>query len=120
MLLEAQGKFQPCVETVRSTASVAVGTGVFQEQVAVTLVTVVLCWDFFWLPGTSLFWADPNQPVPAVEAPVYSPETPPPSSSPTCSHRPPSHLSAVRPVDGAEDARVGAQEVHGSAFEDSR
>lgn len=28
MLLEAQGKFQPSTERVRSTASIAVGTGV--------------------------------------------------------------------------------------------
>lgn len=33
MLLEAQGRFQPCVETVRSTASVAVGTGVSSAAV---------------------------------------------------------------------------------------
>lgn len=38
MLLEAQCKFQPSTEMVKSTASVAVETGVFEEQISGNLV----------------------------------------------------------------------------------
>lgn len=119
MLLEAQGRFQPPVETVR-TASVAVGTGVFQQQLSVTLARV--SFGDFWVSGTSLFWADPGQPASALEAPVRPPETPPLLSSPTCSHRSPSdaNLSVIRPVDGAEDGNGGGQEVGASPFEQAR
>ncbi|TNM88083.1 hypothetical protein fugu_006304 [Takifugu bimaculatus] len=93
MLLEAQGKFQPSTESVRSTASIAVGT------------------------GASLFWADPVQPVSAPEAPAPpSSEATPLVSSPTGTQSAPSdaELSVVRPVDGAEDGIAKGQEVDAS------
>eukprot|EP00066_Takifugu_rubripes_P027738 XP_011617004.1 PREDICTED: SCL-interrupting locus protein [Takifugu rubripes] len=93
MLLEAQGKFQPSTESVRSTASIAVGT------------------------GASLFWADPVQPVSAPEAPAPpSSEATPLVSSPTGTQSAPSdaELSVIRPVDGAEDGIAKGQEVDAS------
>ncbi|TNM88096.1 hypothetical protein fugu_006317 [Takifugu bimaculatus] len=93
MLLEAQGKFQPSTESVRSTASIAVGT------------------------GASLFWADPVHPVSAPEAPAPpSSEATPLVSSPTGTQSAPSdaELSVVRPVDGAEDGIAKGQEVDAS------
>lgn len=85
-------------------------------------MTQVSFWDFFGLPGTSLFWADPGQPVSALEAPVGSSQTPHLLSSPSCSHRSPSdtNLSVIRPVDAADDGTIAGREVGPSPFERSR
>lgn len=129
MLLEAQGRFQPPAGSLRSTASVAVGTGAFEERPSLPRVTSSSFGVSVWVSGASLFWADADPPASAPEAPGGSSETPPPPpplpSSPGCSHRrpPDAHLPAARPEDdGAGDAELdlGGQGAGASPLERSR
>lgn len=120
MLLEAQRKLQSSsqqdTQTPRSTASIAVGTGetgragqvpglgrggcTSSRRLSAHYVLGTLL-----LSGASLFWGQPDQPVPHEEVQA----SPPPSSSASHSSSSSRDLSIIKPVGEAEDAGVPGQ-----------